>query len=192
MDRSDQVVTDVGAAGDGGVVVGVGEVLLGERERVLLADEHDAWRPLPPARECARHEAVTDEHERREQCEHREVEPGHQVTVERDERRGLHGDADPDRERHPGEPRSPAEPRLAFVQSGEVVDGEVDRGRDREADQVVRERVGRPIGAVPHEADQHHQRVEGDRVEHAEHAEAVPPQVAERTREHLDHPDDGR
>ena len=72
---------------------------------------------------------LSDEHDGADEEEHAEVEAGHQVAVEEDERDELDADADRHRHDRPRQPRPPAEARLTLVEAVEVVDDEVDRRR---------------------------------------------------------------
>ena len=105
-----------------------------------------------------------------------------------DEGEPLHGHADRGGEKTLGQPGPPPESWLAFVQPGEVVDGEVDRGGDRESDEVVRQRVRVPIEREPesHEADHDHQQIQRHRIERAEHPEPAGPQPGQWAREEPD------
>ena len=128
---------------------------------------------------------VRDEHERREHRVHGEVQPWHQVPVEDHEGEAHDGDADHRGQQCPREPGPHAQAGLALVQAVEVVDDQLDRRRDGEADEVPGQRVGVPVETESETdvADHHHQQVETDRVEdHQESEPAIPHEPERATR----------
>ncbi len=195
---------DVGALSlleHGGQLVGIGDVADdldlafgrldvagGELGVDVRTDEHHPRRSLATTGEDAAEVAIEDEHDGADEEEDAEVEAGHQVAIEEDERHQLDADADRHRHHRPWQPRSPAEARLAFVEAVEVVDDEVDRRRDGKAGEVERPRVRRPVDAEADEADHHHRSEQADGVEEEQESEAVAPHPAQRAVQPADHP----
>ena len=140
-----------------------------------VAHEHHAWRALAADVERPAEMPVGHQSHRTRDEEGGEIEAWHEVTVEGEEGHAVGADGDGHGDGDPGEPGSLAEPWLTLVQAGEVTHHQVDGCGHAEAEPVVRERIGGPVGTESDEVDDDHERVEHHGVEDEQNAEAAAP-----------------
>ncbi len=159
-----------------GGAIGLLEVSEHRVARFGRTHQHHPGRALPRQAQSSAEVAAGHEDHRAGHEQNAQVETGHEVPVEENEGHAVHTDADGHGQAHAGQPGAVAEARLAFVQTSEVADGEVDGRGDPEAHPVVAQRVGGPVEAEAHEVDGHHEAVEGQGVEDEKHSEPASPQ----------------
>ena len=112
---------------------------------------------------------------RRRNDEHQQVASGHEVAASTEGNGGAEQDRNTREEGGLWQPRRAPQSLLVLEHAAEVADAEMDGSRKQKPDEIVRERIRRPLDPKASHHDQMHHHEEGHAVDHVKEPEPTCP-----------------
>ncbi len=163
-DGGKQIAHGARLPGDGHPALGVLQMLAGQVDLVRCADKQHPGHAFALLPQPTHGLAVPGDQQGPDHEQHDQVAPRHQIATGDQRRRTAQEHRERGQRRGLRQSRPVPEPQLPLVEPTEVEDHQVDRRRRREADQIMRQRVGRPGGPEARGVDRHHRPEQHEKV----------------------------